>query len=103
MGEKCFWLNISKNVQSLSYNLKIRGYADLSLYILSGAALTFMFIGLMTPQLHAQSPSPLEGDQDGDGNPLNEEDAIKVTCDVDFTSGLGEMSEEVFGKNGNNT
>jgi hypothetical protein len=57
-----------------------------------------MLIGLMAPQAHAQTMSPLTEDQDGDGNPLNEEDRIKITCDVDFTSGLGEMSEEVFGK-----
>jgi hypothetical protein len=75
--------------------LKIR--FDLSLYILSGAAFTFMFIGLVTPQVYAQSPSPLEEDQDGDGNPLNEEDKVKITCDVDSASGLGEAVEGAFG------
>ena len=29
---------------------------------------------------------------------MNEEDAVKITCDVDFTSGLGEISEELSGK-----
>jgi hypothetical protein len=52
-----------------------------------------MFIGLMIPQAHAQTMSPLTEDQDGDGDPLNEEDAVKITCDVDFASGLGEAAE----------
>lgn len=55
-----------------------------------------MFIGLMTPQAHAQT-SPLTEDQDEDGDPLNEEDKIKITCDVDFASGLGEAVEGAFG------
>jgi hypothetical protein len=71
--------------QQWSYSLKIRGYVDLSLY--SGAALTFMFIviGLMTTpyqQAHAQT-SPLTEDQDGDGDPLNEEFDIRADCYVD--------------------
>ena len=56
-----------------------------------------MFIGLMTPQAHAQTLSPLTEDQDGDGDPLNEEDRIKITCDVDFVSNLGEAVEDAFG------
>jgi hypothetical protein len=42
-----------------------------------------MFISLMTPAIHAQSLSPLEVDQDGDGNPLNEEFDIRADCYVD--------------------
>lgn len=56
-----------------------------------------MFIILAAPLAYAQSLSPLEEDQDGDGDLLNEEDAIKITCDVDFASGLGEASELAFG------
>jgi hypothetical protein len=56
------------------------------LYILSGAVITFMFIDLMTPQVYAQSLSPLEEDQDGDGDPLNEEYDIRADCYVDVES-----------------
>jgi hypothetical protein len=69
----------------------------MSLYILSGAVITFMFIDLMTPQVYAQSLSPLEEDQDGDGDPLNEEIDIRSTCYVDFTSGLAKATEGAFG------
>ena len=37
----------------------------------------------MIPQTQAQSLSPLEVDQDGDGDPLNEEYAIRADCYVD--------------------
>jgi hypothetical protein len=37
----------------------------------------------MTPQAHAQSLSPLEVDQDGDGDPLNEEYDIRADYYVD--------------------
>jgi hypothetical protein len=57
----------------------------LSLYILSGVVTTFMFIGLMIPQAHAQTMSPLIEDQDGDGNPLNEESRIGWGCYMDET------------------
>jgi hypothetical protein len=66
--------------------LKIRGYADLLWSLYSSAALTFTFIviGLMiTPyQAHAQI-SPLTEDQDGDGDPLNEEGGISFSCSMD--------------------
>ena len=59
--------------------------------------LTFVIIGLITPQAHAQTLSPLTEDQDGDGDLLNEEIDIRSTCDVDFTSGLAEAVEGAFG------
>lgn len=57
-----------------------------------------MFIGLMTSQVFAQVLTPLAEDQDGDGDPLNEENDIVVDCDFDFTSGMGEAFEGAFGK-----
>jgi hypothetical protein len=39
----------------------------------------FIVIGLMTPQAHAQA-SPLTEDQDGDGDPINEEKDISDSC-----------------------
>ena len=57
-----------------------------------------MFFGFMTPQVHAQTLSPLTEDQDGDGDPLNEENDIKFDCDFDFTSGMAEAFEGSFGK-----
>lgn len=43
-----------------------------------------MTIGLMTLQAHAQTLSPLTEDQDGDGNPINEEEDISLSCYNDF-------------------
>jgi len=42
------------------------------------------FIINVTPPVFAQSSSPLTEDQDGDGDQLNEEEAMKLTCDLDF-------------------
>jgi hypothetical protein len=66
--------------------LKIGGYA------LSGAMLTFMIIGLMIPQAHAQT-SPLTEDQDGDGDPLSEEEDISRSCNDDLH--LKQASEDL--------
>jgi hypothetical protein len=45
---------------------------------------------LTTPyHVYAQT-SPLTEDQDGDGDPLNEETRIKGDCNFDFKGGLGE-------------
>jgi hypothetical protein len=100
-GREVQCTNISKKVQC-SYSLKIRRYVDLlwSLYS-GGAALAFMFIviGLMTTpyqQAHAQT-SPLTEDQDGNGDPLNEESDLKTDCSFDQTSpmlGVLELSEK---------
>jgi len=45
--------------------------------------LTFVIFGLTAPQAHAQTLSPLTEDQDGDGDPLNEEFDIRADCYVD--------------------
>jgi hypothetical protein len=60
----------------------------------------FIVIGLMTTpyQVHAQT-SPLTEDQDGDGDPLNEEDDIEADCNFDHTIGadMGAAFESTFG------
>jgi hypothetical protein len=45
----------------------------------------------MTPQTHAQTEtvSPLTKDQDGDGDPINEEFNIEADCISDFNKGFG--------------
>lgn len=42
-----------------------------------------LFIVVIALPVYAQSLSPLEEDQDGDGNPLNEEEGIVFNCFVD--------------------
>ena len=58
----------------------------MSLYIISGGVITLMFIGLMIPQALAQTEtlSPLTEDQDGDGDPINEEEDISRSCNDDL-------------------
>jgi hypothetical protein len=73
--------------------LKIKGYA------LFSGMIGLLLLTLMTPQIHAQPLSPLEVDQDGDGDPINEESDLKWDCDFDHTFGaeLGESMESTFG------
>lgn len=47
-------------------------------------ATTFPLIILAVPQVYAQVLTPLEEDQDGDGDPLNEEKDISWNCSVDL-------------------
>ena len=65
-----------------SFSLKLSECGDVSLSILSVVALAFVFIGLSTPQARAQTEtlSPLTEDQDGDGNLVNEEEDISLSC-----------------------
>ena len=63
--------------------MKIRGFTDSSLRVISIVVMTSMFIALMTLQVYAQSLSPLEEDQDGDGDLINEESSIGWGCYMD--------------------
>ncbi len=56
-----------------------------------------LFIIAIVLPVYAQSASPLTEDQDGDGNPINEEDELVVHCDVDFSSlyGMRQLSESL--------
>lgn len=53
----------------------------------------------MAPQIHSQPLSPLEVDQDGDGDPINEENELAGDCGFDHTFGaeLGQSMESTFG------
>ena len=60
--------------------------------------MAIMSIGLMTPQAHAQTP-PLTEDQNGNGDPLNEESDLMYDCSFDHTSGaeMGAALENALG------
>jgi hypothetical protein len=60
---------------NITFNLKIKA--------LFNGMMGLLLLALMTPQIHAQPLSPLEVDQDGDGDPLNEEFDIRADCYVD--------------------
>jgi hypothetical protein len=55
----------------------MRGYA------LCSSAMILLLVATVLPLVYAQSVSPLEEDQDGDGDPLNEEFDIRADCYVD--------------------
>src|SRR5215207_3257284 len=54
--------------------------------------IAFFIIGLMTPRAHAQT-SPLTEDQDGNGDPLNEEGDLKIDCTFDHASPMVDILE----------
>jgi len=66
-------------------------------YTLCSGTMALLLVATLLPQVYAQSMSPLENDQDGDGDLLNEEIDLRSTCAVDFTSGLAEAVEGAFG------
>jgi hypothetical protein len=55
-----------------------------------------MIFGLIAPQAHAQTLSPLTEDQDGDGDPLNEEYSLRADCitDQDMVQRLANLGAE---------
>ena len=58
-----------------------------------------LFIIVIVLPVYAQSPSPLEEDQDGNGNPLNEEEGIIFNCFVDegMVRNLSTLLERQYG------
>lgn len=61
--------------------MHIGGRANSALYI-SQVMITLVLIGSVISQVHAQALTPLQEDQDGDGDPLNEEQSIIFACSI---------------------